>query len=83
MHAATRMCTRLHQRHVALAGAPAAPRIRPVVPAVQAADDVAIPYAAGILDLAQERNILDNVYNDLMGLQVRARRLPTARGTQH
>jgi F0F1-type ATP synthase delta subunit len=34
------------------------------------ADTVAKPYAAGILELAQEKGILENVYNDLMGLQV-------------
>ena len=37
---------------------------------LQVEDSVAGPYAAGILELAQERNIVDNVYNDLMALQV-------------
>jgi hypothetical protein len=36
------------------------------------ADAVAKPYAAGILELAQEKDILENVYNDLIGLQVRS-----------
>jgi hypothetical protein len=37
---------------------------------LQVEDSVAGPYAAGILELAQERDILDEVYGDLMGLQV-------------
>jgi F0F1-type ATP synthase delta subunit len=37
---------------------------------VQAEDAVAGPYAKGLIDLAQEQNVLDNVYSDLMGLQV-------------
>lgn len=37
--------------------------------AAQAQDAVATPYANGILDLATERDILDDVHKDLMGLQ--------------
>lgn len=37
---------------------------------VQAQDAVATPYANGILELASERDILDDVHKDLMGLQV-------------
>lgn len=36
----------------------------------QAQDAVATPYANGILELACEREILDDVHKDLMGLQV-------------
>lgn len=39
---------------------------------VQAQDAVAAPYAQGIIELASEQGILEAVYNDLMGLQVRS-----------
>lgn len=40
---------------------------------------VATPYANGILELARERSILDDVHKDLMGLQVclHTRSVPT------
>jgi hypothetical protein len=31
---------------------------------------VAAPYASGMMDVANERGILDDVHKDLMGLQV-------------
>lgn len=37
---------------------------------MQAQDKVAVPYANGILELAQERENLDEVHKDLMTLQV-------------
>ena len=38
---------------------------------LQAQDKIAVPYANGMLELAQERDNLDEVHKDLMTLQVR------------
>lgn len=48
---------------------PAQKRVRNVTVRGRGEDEVAGPYAAGLLELAQERNILENVYSDLTGLQ--------------
>ena len=45
-------------------------RCQCVTRALQREDAVAEPYAAGMLELAQEREIMNEVYNDMMGLQV-------------
>ena len=38
---------------------------------LQAQDKIAVPYANGMLELAEERDNLDEVHKDLMTLQVR------------
>jgi F0F1-type ATP synthase delta subunit len=42
---------------------------------VQAQDKISVPYANGMLELAQERGNVDEVHKDLMTLQVHSSQL--------